>query len=380
MEAVQIPTPSEDDSDNVVTALETAAIFGAKGDAPEAVRWLKRAAESAGADGRDGRALALARMAADLAEHLSGVTETNGAPPSAEGRERRLPKPPPRPLSSVRPPPPSARHKEGEPDATPLSPPSATPMPTSVKPKPESARPPQVAASGSMRPSYSPSPPKVVTSVRPGPPSQAPEPRLTKSSYVPAKPSEKPAKPGETSARASQTPAPAAVQSAVSKPSGSLNGASKSVAPRPSAASNENGARAEVKAKPVAAEAKAPPAEETPAPPAVAEREAETTAAPPAVALKHEAPAKAAPAVSNAAARNDAPIAKSEAPAAAPVTSSEPPRALGRRQAARVSIEPSSGSKRFYVLRVLEEGEAVPDKGLEALLVLTDPNARFPES
>jgi hypothetical protein len=359
MEAsVQIPTPAEEDSDNVVTALETAAIFEAKGDGPEAVRWLKRAAESAGADGRDDRALSLARTAANLSEHLDGGGDLSDAPPSVESRERRLPKPPPRPATSVRPPPPSARHREpgehAEAEAIPLSransasstpmPPSVAPMPPSVKPKLEPSRPPSVAASGTVRPSYSPSPPKVVSSVRPAATTDAPEARSAKSSYGPAKPSEKPEKPEKpavaASAHSSYTPSPPSVKPAVARPSNPSNGASKSVVPKPASVAAPVAVVAEAKPKLT----EAPKAEETATPPTVSNG-----------AAKHEA----APSL--------------------PATSSEPPKNLGRRHAARVSIEPSSGSKRFYVLRVLEEGEAVPDKGLEALVVLTDPNARFPD-
>ena len=59
MEAsLQIPVPAASDVESVVTALEMAALFGAKGEGNEVVRWLKRAAESAGAEGHDERALA----------------------------------------------------------------------------------------------------------------------------------------------------------------------------------------------------------------------------------------------------------------------------------------------------------------------------------
>jgi hypothetical protein len=155
--------------------------------------------------------------------------------------------------------------------------------------------------------------------------------------------------------------------------------------------------RSEAKAKPRTAETRPSPVEETNAPPPLTSPSEETTAAPPPVALKSDTAvvktealiAKSDVAIGKseaAVAEAETPVAKPEVvsekhetTAVPPTTGSEPPRALGRRQAARVSIEPSSGSKRFYVLRVLEEGEAVPEKGLEALLVLTDPNARFPD-
>jgi len=40
-----------------------------------------------------------------------------------------------------------------------------------------------------------------------------------------------------------------------------------------------------------------------------------------------------------------------------------------------VSIAPSQGSSRYYVLKVLDEGEAVPEGEHEAFLVLSDPNS-----
>ena len=44
---VVLPAPNESDPEDVTTALETAAIFAAKGDVAEASRWLGRAADFA---------------------------------------------------------------------------------------------------------------------------------------------------------------------------------------------------------------------------------------------------------------------------------------------------------------------------------------------
>ncbi len=110
--AIAIPEPIAEDPENVVTALETAALFGARGDASEALRWVRHAATSAGDSGNDSRALDLARAAADLTP----------SPPEVAARPRSLPAPPSRPNSmppplpsmddasatSARPPPPSA--------------------------------------------------------------------------------------------------------------------------------------------------------------------------------------------------------------------------------------------------------------------------------
>jgi hypothetical protein len=114
---LQIPEPNASDVDSVVTALEMAALFGSKGEGNEVVRWLKRAAESAGAEGHDARALSLARTAAELAEQLrsspdygrtpSGAPAAgSGAPPSPKSASPRPPAP-----SSLRsrPPAPSER-------------------------------------------------------------------------------------------------------------------------------------------------------------------------------------------------------------------------------------------------------------------------------
>jgi hypothetical protein len=108
--AIAIPEPIAEDPENVVTALETAALFGARGDAPEALRWVRQAATSAGESGCDSRALDLARAAADLTP----------SPAEVAPRPRTLPVPPSRPSSrapvevdragatAVRPPPPSS--------------------------------------------------------------------------------------------------------------------------------------------------------------------------------------------------------------------------------------------------------------------------------
>src|SRR5262245_13706844 len=104
MEAsLQIPVPAASDSENVVTALEMAALFGNKGESNEAVRWLKRAAEHAGEEGDDTRALALARTAAELTDKLKRAPDYGRTP-----SERPLPTPPAAP-TSLRPPPPSER-------------------------------------------------------------------------------------------------------------------------------------------------------------------------------------------------------------------------------------------------------------------------------
>ncbi|HEY2405664.1 MAG TPA: hypothetical protein VGI10_06665 [Polyangiaceae bacterium] len=94
--AFAIPEPIPSDPETVVTALETAAVFGAKGDAGEAMRWVRHAATSAGETGRDSRALELARAASEMG---APVSQRQRSPSSLP-----LPPPPPRPISQ-RPPP-----------------------------------------------------------------------------------------------------------------------------------------------------------------------------------------------------------------------------------------------------------------------------------
>jgi hypothetical protein len=70
IESSGFPAPKPGDSDEVQLALETASALWSKGDAREALRWLRRAAETAGDAGDDLRAVGLARAAADLSAEL----------------------------------------------------------------------------------------------------------------------------------------------------------------------------------------------------------------------------------------------------------------------------------------------------------------------
>lgn len=64
------PAPAANDAEQVSLALETASALWGKGDVREALRWLRRAAETAGALGDDLRAVGLARAAAELTAEL----------------------------------------------------------------------------------------------------------------------------------------------------------------------------------------------------------------------------------------------------------------------------------------------------------------------
>jgi hypothetical protein len=69
--SASFPAPEAGDPEEVVVALETATALWTRGDAREALRWLRRAAETAGEAGSDLRAVRLARSAADLTTRLS---------------------------------------------------------------------------------------------------------------------------------------------------------------------------------------------------------------------------------------------------------------------------------------------------------------------
>jgi hypothetical protein len=64
------PAPTASDAEQVSLALETASALWGKGDVREALRWLRRAAETAGELGDDLRAVGLARAAAELTAEL----------------------------------------------------------------------------------------------------------------------------------------------------------------------------------------------------------------------------------------------------------------------------------------------------------------------
>jgi len=94
--SIALPDPLPDDPEVVATALETASIFGVQGDAREAVRWVRRAAELAGDAGADDRAFALARAAADLVANLQpapAAAPYGSSPALAPRSGRRLPDP-----------------------------------------------------------------------------------------------------------------------------------------------------------------------------------------------------------------------------------------------------------------------------------------------
>ena len=146
---IVIPDPSPADPEDVATALETAAVFRSRGDGYEAMRWLRRAAESAGEAGDDERALALSRSVADLSEELDSEMTRVGAPISGQAPPISQRSPPPPPSARIAhspsgssqpgppppplppPPPPSSRTQQAAPSsrtqqAEPLPPPPSS--------------------------------------------------------------------------------------------------------------------------------------------------------------------------------------------------------------------------------------------------------------
>jgi hypothetical protein len=94
---VSFPSPEPGDPEQVAVALETASALWSRGDAREALRWLRRAAETAGDAGADIRAVTLARSAADLTTRLQ-------VPPSVPPAPAALDSQVPTTLSSPAPP------------------------------------------------------------------------------------------------------------------------------------------------------------------------------------------------------------------------------------------------------------------------------------
>ena len=318
--AIEIPAPTESDSETVATALETAAVFNAKGDTAEALRWLQRAAESAGDAGDDVRTLTLARTAADLNRSLREATKPSESPAAAleSATPRRLPKPPQRQASSAPAP--------DEPEA---------PFSLSQRPEPVRVAAPTLAQPSSTRP-----PPPSTRSITPAPsrPSSVVSGVAGTASVAPRQGSfgTKSSLPSERRRPSSAAPGPVS-QRPEPRPSwrmgphvngevGAIEAVEPtSVRPRPS----ERGAqRAAVSLAQPSEPAQQPAAEESP--------------------------------------RNEVEH-----------ISLRPPEQKNIKQrlraAARVSVVPSSTEPGLYFVRVLDDGQSAPSSSTEALMVLLDP-------
>jgi hypothetical protein len=203
---IDVPAPRPGDSDQLVSSLENAALFGRIGDNEEALRWLQRAAEFASESGDDLRTLALARSAAEL----SGSIRAGLTPVSTKvdlKAEKPLPAPPP-------------RSRPAEPEATPADA-STQDEPTLLVARPQPHAPPPPSA----RPLASrPHPQHASARNLPAPTgARTPDPPATKSvvakptAAAPAKPTAAaPAKP--TAAAPAATATPQAVSSQVTTP------------------------------------------------------------------------------------------------------------------------------------------------------------------
>lgn len=144
---VPIPSPEAGDPDDVATALETANALWGIGQRQEALRLLRRAAETAEDSGNDLRSVRLARAAADVATQLQAEVTAAAA--------RSVTRPPPPPSASVpprepttsrtKPPAPAAPAQSTSPRVAP-SPPKAPPAPSAT------ARPRSIGPTPSMRP------------------------------------------------------------------------------------------------------------------------------------------------------------------------------------------------------------------------------------
>jgi hypothetical protein len=130
----QFPAPRPGDSDDVVLALETARVLFMSGEAEEAVRRLRRAAEAAEQHGDDLRAVALARAAADL------TTALERAPAPADASKSPLaPSVAPAPVQKSLPPP---RGTQGSASTAPGRPSGAPRQGTNVAGRPNTNMPP----------------------------------------------------------------------------------------------------------------------------------------------------------------------------------------------------------------------------------------------
>jgi hypothetical protein len=82
-----IPSPRDEDDEDVHWALSTASALWGRGERSEALKWLRRAAETASDANADTRALELFKAAADVAQRIGTIppSSASSAPPSAVG-------------------------------------------------------------------------------------------------------------------------------------------------------------------------------------------------------------------------------------------------------------------------------------------------------
>ncbi len=117
MSALPIPEPRSDDDEDVHWALSTAAALWARGESKEALKWLRRAAETASDANRDARSLELFKAAADFTSKLDAgkIAPPPAAPPPAPAAAA----PPRQPGAKSAPPPPPRGRANSRPDGIP---------------------------------------------------------------------------------------------------------------------------------------------------------------------------------------------------------------------------------------------------------------------
>lgn len=117
---VPIPAPKSDDDEDVSWALSTATALWGRGESVEALKWLRRAAETASDANRDLRAVELFKAAAELANE---VGRGASLPPPADAAAVSTPPPPPVASPSSTPPPVEPVERAGTPSRRPPPPP-----------------------------------------------------------------------------------------------------------------------------------------------------------------------------------------------------------------------------------------------------------------
>jgi hypothetical protein len=122
-----IPQPTKEDHEDVSWALSTAEATWNRGDRSDALKWLRRAAESASEAEHDDRALQLAKAAAELASQLDPSTGTSSAPSTRGSGAGNAPPPIARPSMTGRPPVPMPGRPSARPSARPSGPPVRPP-------------------------------------------------------------------------------------------------------------------------------------------------------------------------------------------------------------------------------------------------------------
>ncbi len=91
-----VPPATKDDAEDVSWALSTAEAMWTRGDKDDAVKWIRRAVESASEAGADDRALQLAKAAADLVSYVGPVPTAPATPVAAPVAAVKPAAPPPR--------------------------------------------------------------------------------------------------------------------------------------------------------------------------------------------------------------------------------------------------------------------------------------------